>query len=89
MNQKRPTRELLCHNCKKGHFAKVCIFQQQKKQEIEEFAETEEIDENDTDKSINIKTEIKHVNDQKYHIAMTMKINVTEIEIIQGLLLAR
>ena len=47
----------------------------QKRQELKEIAEHEEIDESDTDKSIRITTKIKHVTYGRNHITMSMKIS--------------
>ena len=67
---------------KKGHFAKVCTFEHQKRQEIKEITEPQETEENDTDKSINLITEIKHLTDRRNHITMTIKNDGTEKKII-------
>ena len=50
-NHKRPARDVLCHKCKKkGHSAKACRLEQQKRQEIKELRETAETDESVTDR---------------------------------------
>ena len=50
----------------------------QNDRKIEENAEPEENEACETDKLINIVTEIKHVNDERNHITMTVKFNKTE-----------
>ena len=59
-NHKCPGRDVICHKCqKKGHFAKACRFEKQKRQEFKKTTETVETEESDTDKSIKIVTEVK------------------------------
>ena len=67
---------------KKRHFAKVCKFENRKRHEIKKITERQEAEESDTDTSINIKTEIKHLTDRRNHITMTLKIDGTEKEFI-------
>ena len=58
---------------KRRHFAKACIFEHRKRQEIKENAEPEETGGNDSDKLANIITEVKLVTDRRNHISMTKK----------------
>ena len=48
-----------------SHFAESCIHEQRRQQETQQFTEPEKTEGSDTDKSINILTDIKLVTDQK------------------------
>ena len=61
-----PARESICHKCKKkSHFAKVCRSEHGKQQKIKEITGPDNTKISDTDKSINILIEIKHVKPTK------------------------
>ena len=73
------------HNCKKkGHFAKICKSAYPKRSEVKEIAEQEETEQSDTDKSINLLTETKHLTGRLTHITMTVKIDGTEKRVDAG-----
>ena len=64
-NHKGPVRELTCQNCKNRNFAKVFRFEQQRQQNFQGITEFKETKGSGTDKSIKVKTEIKHVIERK------------------------
>ena len=66
----------------KRHLVKACNSKYRKRQETEETVEPEENEKSNTDKSIILLTEIKHVTDQKNHITMTIKTGGTKNEFI-------
>ena len=61
----------------KGFFAKVCTFEHRRQQLNKDIMQPKESEEGDTEKSINIITELKHVTNRKTQITMTIKIDET------------
>ena len=82
-SHKCPARESICVNCKKERrIAKACT-SELRKQQIKEMTEPEGTEESDTDRSINIITEMKQVTYRRNHITITLKFYGTEKELIE------
>ena len=60
----------------------ACRFEQQKRHEIKKPTETVETEKNDTKRSKNITTEIKHLTDRINYITLTKRNDGTEKEFI-------
>ena len=63
---------------KKGHFAKICRFEHRRQQETKEITEPKETEECNTNKLINVITDIKLVTDRRNHNSVTLKNDGTE-----------
>ena len=82
-NHKCPDRESIWHNSKKKeNFEKPCLLEHRKQEETIHITEPEETEESDTEKSMNIITEIEHVIDGRNHFIMTKSSDGTEKEFI-------
>ena len=60
----------------------MCRSEHRKQQKVKEITEPDDSEKSDTDKSISSKTVMKHITDQKYHNAMTVKTDGAETEFI-------